>query len=127
MSRDEKFTRGNIERYKTYSMELLKYLEEWKLDQVRHKRSPRCFLNRITYKNVRVTIPGFVHFCDYALDYLPDKIEGFKYVPVQANNTTPLEGVFGQTRGDKKDTGHSYAKGVSARQVKPWYNGQSAK
>ena len=115
MSRDEKFTRGNIERYKTYSMQLLKYLEEWKLDQVRHKRSSRCFLNHITYKNVRVTIPGFVHFCEYALDYLRDKIEGFEYIPAQADNTTPIEGVYSRSRSDKTDTGHGYAKGVTTR------------
>ena len=51
-----------------------------------------------TDKNMQTAICGFTYFAKYLLDELPSQIEGFWYVVMQANNTTPLEGKFSQYR-----------------------------
>ena len=90
---------------------LLAYYEGWKLAQLeRRKRGlPRkawepSFLAHETYRNMRIAISGFVHFAGYLLGYLPSRIEGLYYIPMQINNQTPLEGHFSCLRSSGHDT-----------------------
>ena len=118
MSKKERFTKGNLEIYKNYLKKLMTYLEDWKKAQIlRSKRDGRSdktgFLAHETYRNARQAIWGFFHGCTYILSYLPEELQGFWYVMMLTDNTTPLESVYSVVRLNDKDYPDLYSGEVS--------------
>ena len=135
MNKDEQFNLKNKDIYVKFLKYLLEYFGKWKEAQLQRKKngdphSEISFLDPITFRNLRITISGFCYFTQYLLETLPDNgseqqrgrrgIPGFYYVPMQTNNQTPLEGMFGAERAQGLATAEkhcSFVTNVCGRQA----------
>ena len=112
MSKGEKFTAANFEEYKAFLKKQLTYFERWKEAAIKrqkregkkkkkngkHSDSERSCLSNKTFRNLRMGVCTFINFVGYLLNYLPSRIQGFTYIPMQISNQTPLEGLFSVMR-----------------------------
>ena len=76
------------------------------------------FLDRITCRNLRGGIFPFVYFAVYLLKELPNKIDGFDYVPMLFSNQSPLEGQFSAMRSSGHDNAATYAGEITNKSVR---------
>ena len=113
LNREEKFTSENIGQYTKFLKETMTYFGEMKILQT-HRRLYKekdwetHFLDRITWRNLRGGVCGFVHFSAYLLRELPDKIEGWHHVPMLFSNQSPLEGQFSAFRSSNHDYANNF-------------------
>ena len=112
MNKDEKFTAANFQEYKAFLKRQLTYFEQWReaalkrqkregkknAKKGRRSESERSFLSKETFRNLRIGVSVFINLVGYLLDYLPSRIPGFTYIPMQISNQTPLEGLFSVMR-----------------------------
>ena len=103
LNKSEMFCKDNYDEYVSFLKETMTYFGDMKLAQKSrkfHNTEKDCdkhFLDPITWRNLRGGICPFVYFAGYILRELPDKIEGFSYVPMLFSNQSPLEGHIGRT------------------------------
>ena len=93
----------------------LEHLEEWRQESLKLKEEgfkgwERTFLSATTYKNLRLSICGYLCYARVLLN-LPG---GPIYVPYSHANQSSIECVFSQSRGMKRDTAATFPKGILA-------------
>ena len=76
------------------------------------------FLDRISWRNLRGGICPFVYFAAYLLKELPNKTDGFDYVPMLFSNQSPLEGQFSAMRSSGHDNAVTYAGEITNKSVR---------
>ena len=118
MCKEERFTKGNHLIYKEYLVKLMKYLEDWKMAQLRRSRidgssSLKSFLAHETYQNAQMAVWGWYHFSVNALKYLSEKIPEIKYIQMQCSTTTKLKSGFSKIGYDDNDYTNKYAGGIT--------------
>ena len=118
MKKQESFTSGNLEAYKKFLQDEMDYFDKWRQAQLRRRENgdpnwERSCMDRVTYRNLRIALCGFYYFAKYLLEMLPGRIDGFDYVPMQLNNSTPLEGKFSCERAMGQVTAQSHESNIS--------------
>eukprot|EP00984_Skeletonema_dohrnii_P030078 scaffold21210_cov78-Skeletonema_dohrnii-CCMP3373.AAC.1 len=118
MCKNEKISAQNVDLVESLVKDLLSYFDDWKAAQMKKKSAKvdgweRMFLAPQTWKNLRHSLCGFVHFSRYMTG--SRKVE---YVPALVSNQSSMELVFSRQRRTNHDSATTYSSGISSMSMK---------
>jgi hypothetical protein len=123
LNKEERVNKKNHKEYLIFLQKAMAHFAPMKIAQLKRRKEgdtdwKRQFIDPTTWKNLRLSLSGFLFFAMYMLDELDGKIDGFSFIPMLFGNQSALESQFSAARGSNHDHGHDYGSHIANKSQK---------